>query len=309
MKKLFAIVLCLVLAAGIAGCSKVTYRIGITIPSESPDGYAWSDEEISPHAKKITIHSSDELGDVEIILKPVEAKEENAYDEPVHIARGESVTLNAEKGAWFRIGIRMLENAVPGKVKFFEIKDIEVRISSEANTEYDSFVLQGTIIEIADGTMIVEPLEGSRELSACDTFAVPIENMMAFPEPQVGDRVEISYDGTIEETYPARLGQIFFIDVIKTGAGIEEKVDGLPDGSLAINIDGVTYYGPGFPVPVEPDESAIEYVEIPAGYGDAKITAFARLEEGKLIVCLIDGEWYQFYSLEALTSSQVNLDK
>ena len=82
----------------------------------------------------------------------------------------------------------------------------------------------------------------------------------------------------------------------------------LPDGSLAISIDGVTYYGIGEPIPVEPDESAIEYVEIPAG-GGAAITAFARLEEGKRIVCLIDGEWYQFHSLEALASSQVNLDK
>ena len=60
--------------------------------------------------------------------------------------------------------------------------------------------------------------------------------------------------------------------------------------AIQICIDGVDYFGPGPAVPVEPDESAIEYIEIPAG-GDATITAFARLEEGKLIVCCIDGEW------------------
>ena len=68
------------------------------------------------------------------------------------------------------------------------------------------------------------------------------------------------------------------------------------DDSIAINIDGVTYYGLGEAIPVEPDESVIEYVEVPAGSDGAMITAFARLEEGKMIVCLVDGEWYQFHS-------------
>lgn len=73
--------------------------------------------------------------------------------------------------------------------------------------------------------------------------------------------------------------------------------------NVSICIDGVTYFGIGMPVPVEPEESAIEYVEIPIG-GDATITAFAKLEEGKLIVCKIDGEWYKFHSMEALSSSE-----
>lgn len=82
----------------------------------------------------------------------------------------------------------------------------------------------------------------------------------------------------------------------------------LPDDAVAISIDGVTYFGIGLPIPVEPDESVIEYVEIPAGHGDVTITAFARMEEGKMIACLIDGEWYRFHSMEALASSQVNLE-
>ena len=39
----------------------------------------------------------------------------------------------------------------------------------------------------------------------------------------------------------------------------------------------VTYYGLGEAVPVEPDESVIEYVEVPVGSNGALITAFARL--------------------------------
>lgn len=63
--------------------------------------------------------------------------------------------------------------------------------------------------------------------------------------------------------------------------------------SPKIGIDGVTYICTGEAVPVEPDESAIEYVEIPVG-GEASITAFAKLEDGKLLVCRMDGEWYRF---------------
>ena len=63
----------------------------------------------------------------------------------------------------------------------------------------------------------------------------------------------------------------------------------------AICIDGVTYYDTGKAVPVEPDESVIEYVEIPLGGGaSGSIEAFARLEEGRMIVCLINNEWYEF---------------
>lgn len=306
MKKLFAMVLCLVLAVTIVGCGKITYRIGITIPSDSTDDFVWSDEEISPNGRKITIHSCDELGDAEIILKPIEVKEENAYDEPVVIARGKSLTLNAEKGAWFKIGIRMLNNAVPGKVKYFEIKDIEVRISSEDVTAQENSVMHGRILEIADGNLSIEA--GGKNYIVYDWM----EYIPTGPSFEIGDEVEITYNGITLEENPSGLCGVSKIDLThdeyirKYG---NEGNDDLPDGALAICIDGVTYYGIGFPVPVEPDESAIEYVEIPAGHGDATITAFARLEEGKLIVCRIDGEWYQFHSLEALASSQVNVEK
>lgn len=62
----------------------------------------------------------------------------------------------------------------------------------------------------------------------------------------------------------------------------------------AVCIDNVTYYSTGKEVPVEPDESVIEYVEIPFGSSETGITAFAMLEEGKTLLCLIDHEWVEF---------------
>lgn len=204
MKKHLTMLLCLVLAVTLFGCRQTTFRIGVTLPADNTDVFFWSDEEICPKGRKITVRSCDEMGDVEFILKPVEVREENAYDEPVIISRGKSVTLNAEKGAWYRIGIRMLNGALPDQVKYLEIEGIEVRIASET--------------------------------------------------PNMG--------------------------------GAENR-------RMAVCIDNIMYYNTEVEVPVEPDESAIEYVEIPAG-GGAVIDAFARLENGALFVCRINGEWYKF---------------
>lgn len=164
---------------------------------------------------------------------------------------------------------------------------IGILIDGEWKEYSADHILQGIILEIADGSMIVEPIEGAWERSSSDRFIVPIEHMTASPEPQVGDVIEITYDGRIEELYPARLPNIQRIDVFKPTANEKEL------GDTPIIIDGVDYTNTHEAVPVEPDESAIEYVEIPVG-GGSTISAFARLEEGALMVCRIDGEWYKF---------------
>ena len=66
------------------------------------------------------------------------------------------------------------------------------------------------------------------------------------------------------------------------------------DGSRAISVNGETYYDTGRAMPVEPDPSAIEYVEMPAGVDpEGTATAFAILEDG-IAAVLIDEEWYEF---------------
>ena len=69
------------------------------------------------------------------------------------------------------------------------------------------------------------------------------------------------------------------------------------NGKKKICIDNVVYKNKGIEVPIEPDASAVEYVEIPEG-GDNSgiITAFAKIHEGNedYLVCLIDEEWYKF---------------
>ncbi len=91
----------------------------------------------------------------------------------------------------------------------------------------EEFTFRAAITEIQNGSMLVTPVEGSDELRSSDSFRVNIENMPSSPEPEVGDIVEITYDGGVQETYPAGLDHIFSIVVVEKAA----KTDGQTSGS------------------------------------------------------------------------------
>ena len=55
--------------------------------------------------------------------------------------------------------------------------------------------VRARITEVEDRSFLVTPVEGASELSSSDLFRVSITNMPPSPEPQVGDIVEITYDG------------------------------------------------------------------------------------------------------------------
>lgn len=74
---------------------------------------------------------------------------------------------------------------------------------------------QAVILEIHDRYYLVEPVEGSWELGSADQITVPRENMNLSPEPEVGDTLEIEYDGGIAETYPAQISNVYSIRVVE----------------------------------------------------------------------------------------------
>ena len=70
-------------------------------------------------------------------------------------------------------------------------------------------------------------------------------------------------------------------------------------GDATVKINGTVYCDTGKAMPAEPDESVIVNEELPLnGHASAeKITAYAFLHDknlGEVLVCLINGEWYQF---------------
>lgn len=71
---------------------------------------------------------------------------------------------------------------------------------------------EAEVLEVREGVLLVEPVEGSFERRSADQITVA---NMASSEPQVGDIVEVTYDGYIMETYPASLGEVFEVKVVE----------------------------------------------------------------------------------------------
>ena len=77
----------------------------------------------------------------------------------------------------------------------------------------ETVTFQAAILEIQDGCYLVEPVEGSAELNSADKITIPMTNMVPSPEPEVGDVLEIEYDGSIAESYPAQITKVYSIRV------------------------------------------------------------------------------------------------
>ena len=78
---ILAILVCIVIAVCFLTNPAKEYQIRITIPAGNTYDFCYSEEEISPKRHTLTIANGSGLGDTEVILLPVEVKEENAYDD------------------------------------------------------------------------------------------------------------------------------------------------------------------------------------------------------------------------------------
>lgn len=110
-----------------------TYTIHVTVPAGTMDEFVYiedfiySDEEISPQKKQLTLKSIDLPDGTEFVLQPIEVKEENAY-ERTYLDRGEPVFIDAEKGAWFKIGIALQNPTDEDIVVGITVENVKVRI-------------------------------------------------------------------------------------------------------------------------------------------------------------------------------------
>ena len=53
------------------------------------------------------------------------------------------------------------------------------------------------------------------ELNSSDQITVPVVNINPSQEPEVGDTLEIVYDGVIAESYPAQITNVYSISVVE----------------------------------------------------------------------------------------------
>ena len=128
MKKIMTLVLVLIMMLSFTGCKQQTeFDIGITIPAHTEKNFIFSNEEISPKGDTITIRAGEGLGDAQVVLIPVDEKEETAYD-PTYLTPGMPIKMDVEKGAWFKIGVAVNNETNEDMTVYVNIEKVDVRI-------------------------------------------------------------------------------------------------------------------------------------------------------------------------------------
>jgi len=129
MKKLIALVLALVCVLGLVGCggSGKKNTIEIIIPAGRTEAFTFADEEISPQKNTLKIRAGAGIDSTQVVLQPVEAREENAY-EPVIIKQGKPIKMDVEKDAWFKIGVGIMNPSDKDITASVIVENVEIRI-------------------------------------------------------------------------------------------------------------------------------------------------------------------------------------
>ncbi len=137
MKKtvLFGFVLIVVLS--LVGCGKYKEnKIEIVVPAGTTkdflyiEDFIYSDEEISTNHDTLTLtidKSGDESVNAEIVLKPIEYEEENAY-ERIAVTSGTPLEIDVEEDAWFKVGVALQNPTDKDVVVNISIDDVIVRV-------------------------------------------------------------------------------------------------------------------------------------------------------------------------------------
>lgn len=115
-----------------------SFDIKIVVPAGSQEKFVYSEEEISPTKHQIILSSGDNLGDTEVVLKPIEVTKENLY-EPTYLTPGIPVKMDVEKGAWFKIGINMQNPRDEDLVVYIRVKNIGVRIADSQEKDLEQY--------------------------------------------------------------------------------------------------------------------------------------------------------------------------
>ena len=177
----------------------------------------------------------------------------------------------------------------------------------------DKAVFHGKIIAFQDGAMLVTQTDGA-ETGA--RFLIPIENMPSSPEPQLGEELEVLYNGCAVEEDPAQLCGITSIRIIRRADGTEvrssvyldtagnELTVGAADGSISVN--GTVYYPTERALLLEPDIDSIRYVKLPLP-GGRTVGAWLRIADDT-IAAQIGFEWYEYRERHSVSAAAICID-
>lgn len=89
------------------------------------------------------------------------------------------------------------------------------------NQTDEIYSFTGYVYEVSDTFILITPTKSSNELNSSYLFSVSKKNISDESNPSIGDTYEITYDGMILETYPAKLNKIYEMKRI----GVASKQD------------------------------------------------------------------------------------
>ena len=69
------------------------------------------------------------------------------------------------------------------------------------------------VLEVHEDYLLVEPLEGEAVRNSADRIVVSTKDLEDLPDLEAGDAVEIAFDGSIMESYPAQLGEVYSVEL------------------------------------------------------------------------------------------------
>lgn len=82
----------------------------------------------------------------------------------------------------------------------------------------ENVVFQGEIIGISDEAMLIEPLPDYTEGKYADCVKVAIQYMPSSPEPTVGDIIEVTYNGIMQEEDPPWMCGVVSVVIVEDAA-------------------------------------------------------------------------------------------
>ena len=131
-KKLLAVFLAAAGGLILTGCGLGgIHTVKIVVPAGSQAEFVYSEEEISPKGSSVTLSSGEGLSDTEVVLRLAEGGtgtgKQDAYL-PAYLTPGMPVRMEAEKGAWFKIGVSVQNPTGEDIVVYVDVKGADVRI-------------------------------------------------------------------------------------------------------------------------------------------------------------------------------------
>lgn len=106
MKKLAGLLAALSLMLVLSGCGGRDVEIKIVIPAGTTETFVYSEEEISPKRNRIEVRVEAGAEDTAVLLQPVSG-EQKQEEYGTYLTPGMPVKLEAEKGEWYRIGVKV----------------------------------------------------------------------------------------------------------------------------------------------------------------------------------------------------------